>query len=172
MEAIADDPKELVLTLAGQGKGYVEITQQTGLNANTVRSWLHRAGLSQQKVVASGKAVVQRKDGPNEDHSSIVRNRLGKALVKATEALERIPTPGTQTAMRNLVALVKDVADPASKVFAWSESATHTAVDIRLLQSAQTIEAPAPVIDTTEVISDSKETKPPLDTAGAVTARE
>lgn len=157
MEAIAADPRTLVVTLGQQGKHWRDIASEAGVNANTVRTWLRRAGVRINRPDSTENVVVRaekRKDAPNEDHSSVVRNRLGKALVKCTEALERIPTPKSALAARTLANTIKEIADPAKSVFAWSESQGNVAVSVSLLSTAQVVRPETPAIEVSGVITD------------------
>lgn len=117
------DLKAKVTELLKAGLPYAQIAQDTGCNMNTLRSWAKRTGLQPIKPVAP-----QAKPKPDQTAglSQIVRGRLGKELVKATNQIEKLVEPKSAKDMALRAKLVKDIAEPASLVFGWGEGKTIT----------------------------------------------
>ena len=118
------DLKAKVLELYAQGVHYKEIAQKLVLKPTTVRTWALRAGLVKPRPDSNSV----KPDAPN--HNSQVRNNLGKALVRASDKLEKLAEPKSPKAIKLHAELVKSLAEPASMVFGWSQSSTTTLLSI------------------------------------------
>jgi hypothetical protein len=117
------DVKAKVFTLLKEGLSYSKIVQATGCNLNTLKTWAKRNHLQPVRPVSS---KPQPKPDQTAGLSQIVRGRLGKELVKATNQIDKLNEPKSAKDMALRAKLVKDIAEPASLVFGWGEGKTVT----------------------------------------------
>lgn len=183
---VAEPDWQLAQILHSQGIPLKEICARCNVRFDSLQKritreeWVNR----REKARAVLSVTVQTKPSPTEGMSKPQADSLQNASVLArgvaSEQLSSIATD-LQTLKRQKGAngilgrldLLKSFVDVSKTVFGWSDTTTTTAVDIRLLQSAES-RPMVPAIDVPASVAPTpiEPTLPAVDVPGTVQGRE
>ncbi len=143
-EALKVD-REVVRALALQGLKPAQIAEKVGMKSSTVKTWLHRMGVS--KTVSETKEILE--TGPRQDmalgiatdmaaKSKAAQAALSDVMMNQISVLQNDPVTRTgqlrnTPAGQGRAAVAKTVVEAASKVFGWDAQSARCIVDVHLL---------------------------------------
>jgi len=148
-QALTTVDREVVKALILQGLRHDEVVRQTGVNPETLKTWIKRykwaklaAKANQIRDLAqqsNSKTLIQvASDKPESIRtaSAIVRNRLSEELARTTEGLADLPEAKTAKERVTRAKLLQELVAPAKVLYGWSEG-SNTTWNIALMEAAQ-----------------------------------
>lgn len=144
--------RELVRALAYQGFNARQIAVKVQVKPATVRSWLHRMGISRAVAQVRQTLATDMQQNSLASHaanefaqrSQNIRNKLSAELERQTVLLEEEPATKfsdlrNSTQGEGRTSVVKKLAETADKVCGWSEEHGQSPINMLFLEQEQAL---------------------------------